>query len=104
MFSLNIDVSRGHAIISHNYIDIEVPMVWFTSYLDANIDSYKSLNFVGVPNAFALMLLIWITLFTMRNEEAESSLSKIISEVASVTGDEEVVGSMAQNSGMEDEF
>lgn len=86
-----------------------VPMVWFNSYLDANIESYKALNFVGVPNAFALMLLIWIAIFTMQHEEAESSLGKIISELSvsdatTITpGGEETFDSTVQ-SGMEDEF
>ena len=45
----------------------------------ANINSYKSLNFVGVANAFAFMLLIWITIFTIKHEEEEISLSTFIS-------------------------
>ena len=57
-------------------------MFWFNQYLDANIESYKSLNFVGVANAFALCLLIWITIFTMRHEEDEISLGKVISDAA----------------------
>lgn len=48
----------------------------------ANINSYKSLNFVGVANAFAFMLLIWITIFTMKHEEEEISLSTFISNAA----------------------
>lgn len=80
-------------------------MFWFNSYLDANIDSYKSLNFVGVTNAFALMLLVWITLFTMWHEDAEISLGKVISDVAiaSVGGGEESAEPMP-TSQMEDEF
>eukprot|EP01083_Nonionella_stella_P160886 526284_1 len=50
------------------------PMLWFNYYLQANINSYKSLNFVGVANAFAFMLLIWITIFTIKHEEEEISL------------------------------
>ena len=45
----------------------------------ANIDSYKSLKFVGVVNAFAFMLLIWITIFTMKHEEEEIALNVFIS-------------------------
>lgn len=51
-------------------------------YNKANINSYKSLNFVGVANAFAFMLLIWITIFTMKHEEEEISLSTFISNAA----------------------
>lgn len=56
-------------------------MFWFNSYLDADIDSYKSLNFVGVANAFAFMMLIWILLFTWEHGEEEISLGKVILEV-----------------------
>lgn len=58
-----------------------VPMFWFNAFLDADVDSYKSLKFAGVPNALCLSLLIWIAIFTMRNEEAELSLGKVISSV-----------------------
>ena len=79
-------------------------MFWFNSYLDASIESYKSLNFVGVPNAFALMLLVWIAIFTMQHAEDELSLGKIISEMADeTTGVNEMLDSTTQ-SGMEDEF
>mmetsp|Transcript_6867 Transcript_6867/g.16905 ORF Transcript_6867/g.16905 Transcript_6867/m.16905 type:complete len:85 (+) Transcript_6867:326-580(+) len=84
-----------------------MPMFWFNSYLDANIESYKSLNFAGVANAFALMLLIWIAIFTMQHEEAESSLGKILSELSDATTiateGEGTIDSTVP-SGMEDEF
>ena len=85
-------------------------MFWFNSYLDADIDSYKSLNFVGVPNAFALMLLIWIIFFTFAHGEEETSLGNVISGAAmtAMMGGEtdqltSVVSGMEQ-SGMSDEF
>ena len=77
-------------------------MFWFNSYLDANIESYKSLNFVGVPNACALMLLIWIALFTMEHGEVESSLQANLANMG--TGGEEPVGLMSQSGIVEDEF
>jgi hypothetical protein len=56
------------------------PIVWYTCWLDADVKSYKSLQFAGVPNAFALMLLIWIAIFTNSHEEAEKSLGRAISD------------------------
>ena len=54
-------------------------MFWLNAFLDADVDSYKSLKFAGVANALCLSLLIWIAIFTTKNEEAELSLGKIIS-------------------------
>ena len=79
-----------------------LPQFWFNTYLGANIESYKSLNFVGVANAFALMLLVWISIFTIRHEEIVSSLQKAISDaVAVVTQSEDVV---TPGAGVEGEF
>ncbi|KAL3809500.1 hypothetical protein ACHAXA_009736 [Cyclostephanos tholiformis] len=61
------------------------PIVWYTSWLDADVRSYKSLQFVGVPNAFALMLLVWIAIFTTTHEEAEKSLGRAISDAIMMT-------------------
>jgi hypothetical protein len=58
------------------------PMMWLTTWLNADIYSYKSLKFAGVPNGFALMLLIWITLFTMNHQEEEESLAMVVTNVA----------------------
>ncbi len=68
-------------------------MFWFNAFLDADVDSYKSLKFAGVSNALCLSLLIWIAIFTMRHEEAELSLGKIISSTtitAPVEGEEDL--------------
>lgn len=54
-------------------------MFWLNAFLDADMDSYKSLKFAGVPNALCLSLLIWIAIFTMQHEESELSLGRIIS-------------------------
>jgi hypothetical protein len=67
------------AIVTSRDVPILVPMFWFNAFLDADVDSYKSLKFAGVPNALCLSLLIWIAIFTMKNEEAELSLGKVIS-------------------------
>eukprot|EP00550_Attheya_septentrionalis_P009746 CAMPEP_0198282020 /NCGR_PEP_ID=MMETSP1449-20131203/1895_1 /TAXON_ID=420275 /ORGANISM="Attheya septentrionalis, Strain CCMP2084" /LENGTH=155 /DNA_ID=CAMNT_0043978089 /DNA_START=161 /DNA_END=628 /DNA_ORIENTATION=- len=52
-----------------------LPIVYMSSFLNVQTDSYASINFAGVPNALALMLLIWIIFFTMAHEEEESLLS-----------------------------
>jgi len=81
-----------------------MPMFWFNSYLDANIESYKSINFVGVPNAFALMLLIWITLFTMEHGETESSLQKNLMDMVAGGGEQPAVSFTNVGITTEDEF
>ena len=80
-------------------------MFWFNTYLDAKVDTFQSLNFVGVPNAFALMLLIWIAIFTLRHEEAEALLAKVISD-ASAEADAGVAEPIVEATpgGMESEF
>ncbi|KAL7530385.1 hypothetical protein ACHAWF_003360 [Thalassiosira exigua] len=82
-----------------------MPMFWFNTYLDADVDSYKSLNFVGVPNALALMILIWIVIFTMRHEDAELALGKVIADAVTtvIAGGGDEVDSTPPD-GSEDEF
>lgn len=78
-------------------------MFWLNAFLDADMNSYKSLRFAGVPNALCLSLLIWIAIFTMQHEEAELSLGKIISRSTTL----EVLGagdSTASVSQIADEF
>lgn len=58
-----------------------LPMFWFNSYLDAKTDSYKSLNFAGVINGFAFMILVWVVLFTWEHGDEEAKLGKVIAEV-----------------------
>ena len=85
-------------------------MFWFNSYLDAQVDTYKSLNFVGVMNGFGFMILVWIVIFTSYHVEEEGSLGKVIGEVVRMGGD--VVGgdggaaddTAGSAGGMEDEF
>jgi len=60
-----------------------VPIIWLKNFLEADTDSYnQSLNSIGVSNALALCLLVWITVFTMFHEEEEISLGKFISDAA----------------------
>lgn len=66
-----------------------LPMFWFNTYLDADVDSYKSLNFVGVANALAGMMLVWIFLFTLSHGEEEAMLvaGLALEETVGVVGD-----------------
>jgi hypothetical protein len=58
------------------------PMLWFNGYLHADVDSYKNLRFVGVFNGVAMMLLVWIMLFTYYHLEEEETLQKVLSDNA----------------------
>ena len=78
-----------------------LPMFWFNSYLGADVDSYKSLNFVGVLNGFAFMILVWVVLFTWEHGEEEVSLGKVIGEVVKRSA---VSDSNEGHIGMEEEF
>ena len=78
-----------------------LPMFWFRSYLGADIGSYKSLKFVGVPNAVALLLLVWISFFTMKHEASETSLQSTLLNMVIVSDEPAVApGSTTK----EDEF
>ena len=67
-------------------------MIWLKNYLEADTDTYnQSLNSIGVLNALALCLLVWITVFTMFHEEEEISLGKFISDAA-ISAVKETVG------------
>jgi hypothetical protein len=67
-----------------------LPIMYLNLYLNAQTDSYKGLNFVGVPNALALMMLVWIIFFTMAHEEEEIAFGNafIQSVVKSAVGDD----------------
>ena len=58
-----------------------MPIVWYTSWLNADVKSYKLLQFAGVPSAFVLMFLLWIALFTTWHGKAEISLERAISDM-----------------------
>ena len=53
-------------------------IVWYTSWLNADVKSYKLLQFGRVPNTFALMFLLWIALFTTWNGESKISQERTI--------------------------
>lgn len=75
-----------------------IPIIYLTQFLDAETDSYKSINFAGVPNALALMLLIWVYFFTLAHEEEETALRSAVVQVvkAVVEGDHAVAEEAAE--------
>lgn len=53
-----------------------VPMLYCTTFLGANQDSYGTkLLFSGVVNGFATMLLIWIYIYTISHVDDEKVLA-----------------------------
>ncbi len=55
------------------------PIVWYTSWLDADIKSYKSLQFAGVPDDG---LFSWLILFrTVRYRTSNCSKCNILFEL-----------------------
>ena len=54
-------------------------------YLNAETDTYKNLNFAGVTNGIAIMVLVWLTFFTMLHEKEESVLAEAFTTVIKET-------------------
>jgi hypothetical protein len=53
-----------------------IPIFYCQFLLVADMDAYKSsLYFAGVPNAFALFLLIWILCFTWQYSDEETKVA-----------------------------
>jgi hypothetical protein len=52
-----------------------IPILYMNYYLNVNTDTFKGLNFAGVQNGVALMLLVWVLFFTMLHEDEEQILS-----------------------------
>ena len=52
-----------------------IPILYMNYYLNVNTDTFKGLNFAGVQNGIALMLLVWVLFFTMLHEDEEQILS-----------------------------
>ena len=59
-----------------------VPIVYLKIYLNAQTDTYKALNFQGIPNAFAFMMLIWTIFVTMLHENEETALTNAVIQTA----------------------
>lgn len=75
-----------------------LPIVYMNYYLNVDTDTYKGLNFVGVANGMALMLLVWLIFFTMLHEDEERILNGALipnnssSENSSATNEEYLNG------------
>ena len=75
-----------------------LPTVYVSAFLGADPDKFKHrLTFVGVPNAMATCLLVWIVVFTHQHEEEESAFARaVVQKVAdAVTNEETTDGSEA---------
>ena len=60
------------------------PMIYCMLILQADNESYGGkLFFAGLPNAMALVLLIWIYYYTLNHEEEEQKLAGLLSDLAS---------------------
>ena len=60
-----------------------LPTVYVSAFLGATEDNFKQgLTFVGVPNAMATCLLVWIMVFTHQHEEEESAFARAIVQKA----------------------
>ena len=44
-----------------------IPVLYVELVLKADLESYKNINMVGIPNAVALMVLAWVALYTWSN-------------------------------------
>lgn len=49
-----------------------IPIVYMNYYLNVETETYNGVNFVGVTNAMAFMVLVWVLFFTMLHEEEEN--------------------------------
>mmetsp|Transcript_36774 Transcript_36774/g.75004 ORF Transcript_36774/g.75004 Transcript_36774/m.75004 type:complete len:151 (-) Transcript_36774:57-509(-) len=92
------DTAGGVGVIFGLNVITFVPIIYISSVLDANTDTYKNLNFVGVPNALALMLLVWLYLFTMEHAEDEAALGAAVVQVVKtvVEGGEETLEGLGE--------
>mmetsp|Transcript_25784 Transcript_25784/g.39610 ORF Transcript_25784/g.39610 Transcript_25784/m.39610 type:complete len:158 (-) Transcript_25784:79-552(-) len=59
-----------------------LPVLYCNTYLAADTESYPNLTFAGVPNALALLLLIWIYLYTSEYADDESQLASAFAMIA----------------------
>ncbi len=68
-----------------------LPIMYMSFFLNAVTDSYKYLNFAGVQNGLAFMMIVWTFFFTMLNEDVESELNSVVIKTivnAAVGGDD----------------
>ena len=81
-----------------------LPTVYVSAFLGADPDNFKQgLTFVGVPNAMATCLLVWIMVFTHQHEEEESAFARAIvqkvADAVTAAGGEEGSESNGQAAG-----
>lgn len=74
------DTSLGGiaGIISGLFVVIYLPILYITVFLAADTNTYKNLYTQGVSNALALMILIWITFFTVIHKDEEYALTQAL--------------------------
>jgi Rab5-interacting protein (Rab5ip). len=72
----NTNLQGVAGIISGLLVIIFLPMGYINLYLTAQTETYKNLYIQGVNNGLALMLLIWITAFTIIHNEEGFALTK----------------------------
>jgi len=71
----------ANVIFGLNFITF-VPFIYCSTYLGVDQASYKSsILFAGVLNSLALMLLIWIYIYTANHESDVAALASILSSV-----------------------
>ena len=83
-----MDNTRGATplIMALNFISF-APMVYCMIILQADNDSFGGkLLFAGLPNAMALVLLIWIYFFTLNHEDEEQKLKSLLVEIVTNVG------------------
>lgn len=83
-----LDNSRGAVplLMGLNFVAF-APMMYSMVVLQADNDSYAGkLLFVGLPNAMALVVLIWIYYYTMSHEEEEETLRRLLEAVKATQG------------------
>lgn len=79
-----------------------VPMM-YAFLLGADVNSYDNLIFAGVPNALALLLLVWIYFFTLDNASEEAAIANMISVMQTdTTWADEDSGGNTESASMQD--
>lgn len=77
-------LSGGAGLIFGLNIVTFIPIIYMNYYLNVKEGAYKGLNFAGVANGLALLVLVWVTFFTLLHEDEENYLSRglVLSNVA----------------------
>ena len=67
-------VGAVHALFGLNIVTF-LPILYCQLILLADMDAFKNIHFVGVPNALALLILVWILGYTRHFSEQELKLA-----------------------------